>query len=520
MANAFSDLRDTPAAITANGLVKGNAAGNALEFASRITNAQLPTKLEEVAPELEDVGWQDEGATQNDSVWVGPGRRSAYTSSNIAGLSYSQSVDFSPGQTGWHIPIQVPDDRVSEVAAGTLRLQLDDEEFVKSDIGGAGRWMRVHSGGGYTYYQVLVATVPVGTQLVQAYKVPFLSPAEVDAKIAAGGGGGFSTTLLAENAVVTRPSASWRFVAPTVDINIPSSGWVILVMNAERTGSDRSWELSGDSYWLRASQLRSLVVGVASAAASSSRRFLVSEGARNRLGDIGIGRTADNKMLFAFGSSSGSPQGRFDAYAVDESGSGGGSTSGGGASFPTETEEAITQLDYYLANDPSRAVASDNRVLGDGFVTPTTWTDIWTNTETAKALMHHDIVLSAYVQWSTTANGDRVYVEYRLVRTRASVDKILHRNSIYIRNMAQYAAGNASDHAGDAAQKTRYGYISLESEVLYEANDTVKLQVRAGSQRSESDATSRGANNRIVFARDVDDSEHRNSVISLTKSRS
>ena len=46
-ASTFAALTDTPSAITGNGLVAGNSGGTALVFVPRITNSQLPAKLEE-----------------------------------------------------------------------------------------------------------------------------------------------------------------------------------------------------------------------------------------------------------------------------------------------------------------------------------------------------------------------------------------------------------------------------------------------------------------------------------------
>ena len=381
--STFLALTDTPNQYAPRQYPRVNAAGTGIQFvtnpgsnrpASSITSgrfdkARLPEELEE---ELDGFGWANEGATQNDSVWVGPGRRSAYTSSNIAGLSYSQSVDFSPAQVGWHIPIQVPDDRVAEVAAGTLRLQLDDEEFVRSNIGGAGRWVRVHSGGGYVYYQVLVGNVPVGTQLVQRYAEPFLSPAEVRALIA-----------------------------------------------AHRTP------------------------------------------------------------------------------------------------FPTRSEVAVSELDYYLASNPSQAPSAQNPPLGNGFLLPGSWTTLWTNTEAAKTLLHHKFDISVWCAWRPSGGGDRGFVEWRLVkRTSAGVETVEERDNLYIRNMPP--TGNPVQ---DANGISRRSYIRLSEDLLYDAGDTFRLEVKAGSQRGTIDNASRGSSNYIQFAGDSRDSEARNSVITYTKNR-
>ena len=338
----------------------------------RVPEGKLPEKLDELMDSFNLVGWQNEGNTQNDSVWVGPGRRSAYTSANIAGLAYAQSVDFSPGQVGWHIPIQVPDDRVDEVAAGTLRLQLDDEEFVQSDETGASRWMRVHSGGGYTYYQCLIANVPVGTQLVQH--------------------------------------------------NIE------LALTEERVKA--------------------------------------------------IARTV-------------------------------------GGPFPTRTETAVSEVDYYLASDPTQAPSAQNPPLGNGFLLPGTWTTLWTHTEAAKALLHHKFDISVWCAWNPSGGGDRGFVEWRLVRrTAAGVETVEERDNLYIRNMP--ASGTPIQ---DANGISRYRYIRLSEDLLYEAGDTFRLEVKGGSQRGTADNASRGSSNYIQFAGDARDSEARNSVITYTKNR-
>ena len=172
--STFIAQTDTPDAFSQAGdFPKINSTNNALVFAElmaadiksgRLDAARLPVKLDELMGSFALVGWINEPA---DGALVGPGNASAYSASDIARLAYVQSHDQSPAQVGWYIPIRVPNDRVAEVAAGELRLQLDDGLFVQSDVGGPGAWTLVGSVGNYTYYQTLAANVPVGLQRMQ-----------------------------------------------------------------------------------------------------------------------------------------------------------------------------------------------------------------------------------------------------------------------------------------------------------------------------------------------------------------
>ena len=166
----------------------------------------------------------------------------------------------------------------------------------------------------------------------------------------------------------------------------------------------------------------------------------------------------------------------------------------------TETEVGISaQKDVYFTIDGN----SGSTALAANFVTQSTWIDIWENTEDdRRRLMHHDILTSGSIDhWgAVTSGGDRVFFEYRLIRIRGSVyRRCIHRNHVYVRNLQD---------AVDTGDITRRGTISLEAEVPYQANDTVKLQVKTATQ------IARGTDYIRVLRDDAVDTEFRNSVLS------
>ena len=176
----FAGLTDTPAAILANRIVAGASDGRQLAFQARLVDSQLPSELEDFAKnELEGKGWLDEGNAGASDAFVGPPRSNQYTVSQIQTIPYTQSRDQSPGQVNWWVPIRVPNAKVPLVAAGQLRLYLDDGDFVA-----ASRWVRRANNTVYTWFQVQT-NLPVGTLKIQRYDKPVLDEDEIEALIAA-----------------------------------------------------------------------------------------------------------------------------------------------------------------------------------------------------------------------------------------------------------------------------------------------------------------------------------------------
>ena len=484
----FTGLTDTPSAFNSSDygkLVKVADAAARLEFASRITNSQLPAKLEEIAEqELETVGWANEGNVAADNVFVGPGRRSAYTASNIAGLAYTQSRDQSPAQVGWHVPIRVPLDREAEVAAGTLRLQLDDGLVVQSDAAAPGNWARVTADTNYVYYQVLAANIPVGTQLVQTYAEPWLSPAEVRALVAAGGGGGL--TLLGGPVTVTasRSGRTSRLeLRPSADtgIAVPTSGDNFLLSMQVGSGGLQGYR----SVVVPGSVLRDL----------RTPTNFITEHLNNftgisRVAVVGISndivfiRQANGNIGFLSAQATELTLTNLRIYEVG-SGSGGGSTSGGAAlpdDFVTPAGETVAAKSMFFTNDPSRqAQAGSPTNINRAAWEWTPWLDHgYTRTEAAAAVLDFQISLKAVAQWTATGGGDRIWVEARGVRTRNSVDTVLWRIGGHARNI-----NNDGEDDG-----TKLAQIIAREIVPFAAGDTFKIQVRGRTQRGPAANTS------------------------------
>ena len=151
---------------------------------SRIPESKMPLKLDEVYEELEQTGWIDEGNTAADDVFIGPPAAAQYTVTNIQTAAYTQAYVTGPLQNNWYVPIRVPAAKVPQVMAGTLRLYLDEGNFIQSDALAPTAWVRRANNTTYTWYQVRVPILPASSNLhIQHYEEAFLNSDQVDARI-------------------------------------------------------------------------------------------------------------------------------------------------------------------------------------------------------------------------------------------------------------------------------------------------------------------------------------------------
>ena len=142
-----------------------------------IPDNQLPPKLREVIAELTDFGWIDEGNVAADNAFIGPPRAAKYTQAQITGLAYAQTFNMSPANVNWWVPVRIPDDKVDE----RFRILFAEGDFDEQDS----QWEQTAQSGGYTYFQVQIANLPVAIFKMQRYEEAFLSGEEVDARIRA-----------------------------------------------------------------------------------------------------------------------------------------------------------------------------------------------------------------------------------------------------------------------------------------------------------------------------------------------
>ena len=103
------------------------------------------------------------------------------------------------------------------------------------------------------------------------------------------------------------------------------------------------------------------------------------------------------------------------------------------------------------------------------------WTEIMSHTITAADVHQINVILDAAAS-AATGGGDRIGIQYRLVRTRATVDTTLYEWESYLRNMGSNSGGDVY------SPSTQEENSNFEWAASFSANDVVKIEARYVAQ--------------------------------------